>query len=261
MPAELTKPTISPLDDSFYTMEDSDELTFFKQQTGIQDESDLKEHILAVQAKAYEVQRRLTITVKFMITDWGGSLAFWNYGHDLFRSTPASFPALFIEGDAFDPAVITPRDPFYALEDCAPLERPLSSFKFTSLTPLQGRLSAIHASSFFHLFDETEQLQLARQVATLLSPAPGSIIFGSHGGTARKRFRTVLKARTSSGKDMFCHSPETWEELWDGEVFKKGTVKVKAGLQKMPETEVERKGLSTDSGSHIFIMWWSVTRL
>ncbi|KAG6918961.1 hypothetical protein DXG01_010200 [Tephrocybe rancida] len=325
MSVELPEPTTPPLDDSFYIMDDDDELAFFKQQTGIWDDKDLKEHILAVQEKAYEVTlvlvisermhisytsgtglplpmhpsvdvhqalarlkisrlpayqealalpkkyfnalfldiaccfgndvlRRSTITAKSMITDGGGSLGFWNCGHDLFRSTPESFPAVFIEGDAFDPAVIAPRDPFYAPEECAPLEQPLSSL--TSLTPLQGKISAIHASSFFHLFDEAEQLQLARQVATLLSPAPGSIIFGAQGGRVEKGFRTVLEALTSSGKYMFCHSPETWKELWDGEVFKKGTVKVEAGLQ-----EVERNDLSTDPELHFFIMSWSVTRL
>ncbi|KAG6918988.1 hypothetical protein DXG01_010227 [Tephrocybe rancida] len=182
----------------------------------------------------------------------GVMIAFWNYGHDLFKSTPESFPAAFVAGDAFDPGIIRPREPFYAPEEAAPLGQPLSSL--TSLTPLQGRLSVIHASSFFHLFDEAEQLQLARQVATLLSPTPGSIIFGAHGGQAEKGFwKEALK---NSGKYMFCHSPETWKELWDGEVFKKGAVKVKAGLH-----EMERKDLFAAPGSRFYVMWWSVTRL
>ena len=32
--------------------------------------------------------------------------AFWDYGHDLFLSTPESFPAAFLEGDVFNPEMI-----------------------------------------------------------------------------------------------------------------------------------------------------------
>ena len=46
-----TKPKLDP---SLYSL-DSDEAAFFKQLTGISDEQALKEHILAVQSKAYEV--------------------------------------------------------------------------------------------------------------------------------------------------------------------------------------------------------------
>lgn len=44
-----------PLDPSFYKLDD-DEVTFFKAMTGIQDAEELKQHILSVQAKAYDVR-------------------------------------------------------------------------------------------------------------------------------------------------------------------------------------------------------------
>ncbi|TFY51260.1 hypothetical protein EVJ58_g10663 [Rhodofomes roseus] len=47
---------------------------------------------------------------------------------------------------------------------------------------LQGRVSAIHASSLFHLFEEEKQLALARALAGLLAPHRGAMLFGSHGG-------------------------------------------------------------------------------
>ena len=53
---------------------------------------------------------------------------------------------------------------------------------------------------------------------------------------------------------MFCHSPESWKELWDGQIFKKGTVKVEAGL-------VERQGNPYNPNSKFYFLWWSVTRL
>ena len=46
---------VMPLDPSLYKLEE-DEATFFKQATGIPDDEELKQHILRVQADAYEVR-------------------------------------------------------------------------------------------------------------------------------------------------------------------------------------------------------------
>jgi hypothetical protein len=43
-----------PLDESLYDLAE-EERTFFKQQTGIQDDDELKAHIIRVQTEAYEV--------------------------------------------------------------------------------------------------------------------------------------------------------------------------------------------------------------
>lgn len=51
-----TDPTLRPpLDESLYSLT-GDELAFYQQQTGIDAEDELKKHILAVQAKAYDVR-------------------------------------------------------------------------------------------------------------------------------------------------------------------------------------------------------------
>jgi hypothetical protein len=117
------------------------------------------------------------------------------------------------------------------------------------LTPLQGHVAVIHASSLFHLFDEARQLQLAQAFASLLSPLPGSLILGMHVGLAEKGFRS----RPNSDHKMFCHSPETWRELWVTKVFKPGTVDVKAVLKEFPIP-----GNPTLTSS---VLIWSVTRL
>ena len=44
-----------PLNPEFYRLTD-EEIAFHRAQTGIQDENELKEHILAVQRDAYEVR-------------------------------------------------------------------------------------------------------------------------------------------------------------------------------------------------------------
>ncbi|RPD81612.1 hypothetical protein L226DRAFT_474830 [Lentinus tigrinus ALCF2SS1-7] len=180
---------------------------------------------------------------------------FWDLGHKLFKSTPETFPVPFVPGDAFDPAHLEAVPPFYAPPDTQAPQ--LSTLK--SLNPLRGHVSVIHASSFFHLFDEEKQFKLAQSLAGLLSPEPGSMILGSHGGRPEKGFRTESSRTNSHGMTMFCHSPESWTELWDGQIFKKGTVKVEAFL-----LEIKRKDLEpTDPTpeARFYLMVWSITRL
>ncbi|GBE89376.1 Methyltransferase ausD [Sparassis crispa] len=176
---------------------------------------------------------------------------FWRLGHQLFTSTAETFPVPFLPGDAFNADFLKPVPPFYA-----PPETPRPDLRsLTTLTPLLGHVSAIHASSFFHLFDEEQQLQLARSVAGLLSPEPGSVIFGAQGGCAEKGPRVEVPGVKPIRSHMFRHSPESWTELWDGTVFEKGKVKVEASLYQMDSALLKREG-STLTG-----MVWSVTRL
>ena len=83
------------------------------------------------------------------------------------------------------------------------------------------------------------------------------MLLGAHGGRPVKGLRVEMYRPNSHGITMFCHCPESWKELWDGQVFKKGTVKVEAGL-----VEIERKDLTHISEETKFsLLWWSVTRL
>lgn len=156
-------------------------------------------------------------------------------------------------GDAFNSAHLEVAAPLTAAE-AATIAATSSLVELKSLNPLRGRVSAIHASSFFHLFGEAEQLHLARALAGLLSPVPGSLILGSHAGRAEKGFRTEIPRLNSRGRTMFCHSAESWAEMWEMEVFGKGTVKVEAVLE-----ESEREDLG--AGVRLHHLLWSVTRL
>jgi hypothetical protein len=113
-------------------------------------------------------------------------------------------------------------------------------------------VSVIHTSSLFHLFDEEKQANLAKRLASLLSPEPGSVIFGSHGGLPSKgtRFETA-------NHSMFCHGPDSWKDLWDGQVFQKGTVRVEVQLKL-----IEPLGFKvfSEKEDHFYAMTWSVTR-
>ncbi|KAF4596473.1 hypothetical protein EYR40_007829 [Pleurotus pulmonarius] len=195
-----TKATNPPLDPSYYKLDDQ-EAAFFKSMTGIQDDAELKEHILRVQAKAYSVyeypciRRFAFLNLKIsrlpayehvlrmgqersgaILLDMGccfGNDArkavadgwpvqnvvasdlrqvFWDTEHELFRTTPKTFSVKFVPGDVFDPAHIASREPFYE-----PPSTPVPDLQ--SLTSLQGHISAIHASSFVHLFNKEQQTQ------------------------------------------------------------------------------------------------------
>ncbi|KAG1841693.1 hypothetical protein DFJ58DRAFT_807911 [Suillus subalutaceus] len=266
---------------------------FFKTQTGIDNDEDLKRHILEVQAKAYKVAPypciygfgflRLNLSnfpvyeqilqlgrerPDAVLLDIGCCCTLNHYkaaadgfpakniiasdivneflqlSHELFKTTPASYPGCLLPGDAFDPEFLSIAAPS---DDVSPVPAiDLSSLK--SLNPLHGRISAINAIAFFHLFNEDKQLHVARALAGLLSAQSGSVICGFDTGSREKGIVTA----NVSGVEYrtFSHSPETWSSLWDGEVFEKGTVKV--------ETEFVEILIP---GIRHLMMRWSVTRL
>ncbi|KAF5359213.1 hypothetical protein D9756_003133 [Leucocoprinus leucothites] len=137
---------------------------------------------------------------KVVLDGWPASKAigsdlcpqFWQWGHELYRTSPSTFPAGFVPGDAFNPQILSLNDPFYLPPPTTPKPTNLSSL--TSLNPLKGHVSAIHTSLLFHLFDEEKQLDLARRLASLLSPEEGSMIFGGHYARPKQGVRTEILA-------------------------------------------------------------------
>lgn len=179
-------------------------------------------------------------------------LEFWKLGYELFKDNPETFPVKLIPGDIFDETFL-PSDPS-KVETTTELP-PLSTL--TTLTPLIGRLSVIHSSSFFHLFSEEQQAQVGKKVASLLSAEPGSMIFGAHGGRPEKGFRHEIPGTASTrGKLMFCHCPESWVQLWEKEIFQEGQVRASAVLKEMPRPE-----LAHIPNAKFYWLIWSVTRL
>ncbi|KAI0687625.1 hypothetical protein BC835DRAFT_403510 [Cytidiella melzeri] len=267
------------LDDEFYRPDDV-ALAFYKKETGVEDEAELKQHILQVQRDAFSIFtypciRNFGFTwMKFVrqpayehvlklgmerknpiFIDLGCCFGndsrklvqdgypvqsviavdlrkgLWELGHRLFRSTPETYPVHFLEGDIFDPEFLTTVPPLPT--SSAPPSAPLPELhSLTSLNPLHGRVSASFMGSFFHLFDADNQYQLAKSLAGLLSPESGSILVGVHGGAAEKGFWQP----TVGNYKMFCHSPESWIEMWH-DVFSEGKggdggVEVKARLRR-----------------------------
>ncbi|KAF5342823.1 hypothetical protein D9758_013381 [Tetrapyrgos nigripes] len=184
---------------------------------------------------------------------------FWTLGHELFKSTPESFPVLLVPGDAFDNAFIPDCPPFDNETRKPSTEKPsqatLASAK--SLAPPQGHVSAIHASGLFHLFVEEQQRVLANKLASLLSLEPGSVVFGmQHGASEVKEILNIRKEKT------FLHSEDSWTRLWVGEegeseerVFPKGMVQVDVRLFDLKPTAAD--GTFSDYNRLV----WSVKRI
>ncbi|KAI1501345.1 hypothetical protein F5X99DRAFT_382958 [Biscogniauxia marginata] len=79
------------------------------------------------------------------------------------------------------------------------------------LGALDGRMSIVHATSFFHLFAWEDQLRAATRIVRFLDPGdPDVMIFGRHVGT------TIPGERKGpDGDRRYLHDKETWQKLWD----------------------------------------------
>ncbi|KAI1811047.1 hypothetical protein GGS20DRAFT_564880 [Poronia punctata] len=110
-------------------------------------------------------------------------------GYDLFRDR-GKFKGSFITGDF------------------------LRHDELDDLDALHGKMTFIHATSFFHLFTWAEQLRVATRMVQLLDPdRPDVMIFGRHVGTMQPR-PGGGNAKAGSDK-VYLHNAETWQMLWD----------------------------------------------
>ncbi|KAI0716164.1 hypothetical protein C8T65DRAFT_125382 [Cerioporus squamosus] len=130
-------------------------------------------------------------------------------GHALFRDSPETFPVPFIEGDVLDPGFLDIQEPLTTAT--APTDAPPELSTVTSLNQLRGHVSAVYMGKFLHIFDEAGQAQIAHALAGLLSPEPGSMLFGVQGALPE----SGPWKPTSSDWTMFCHSPESLGRLFE----------------------------------------------
>jgi hypothetical protein len=144
---------------------------------------------------------------------------FWDLGHKLCRSSAASFPAVFIQADLLNQAHLAPGPPSSDPPDLTNL---------SSLNQLRGHVTAINASALFHLFSGEKQRDLAMALGSLLAAVSGATIFGWSTGIAEAG--VIEFEGPVSHPRQFCHSPSSWEALWNGVVFPKDSVRVNARL-------------------------------
>lgn len=114
---------------------------------------------------------------------------------------------------------------------------------------------AIHAAALFHLFSEEKQRELAMVLGSLLAPVSGASIFGWSTGTVEAGY--IEFEGSVSHPRQFCHSPSSWEALWNGIVFPRGSVKVEARLGEF-DYDV---GLRLKGGIALQKLEWAVRRV
>lgn len=127
-----------------------------------------------------------------------------------------------------------------------------------TLPGLRNKLTFIHASYFFHLWQEEDQLRVARNLASMLSPEKGSMILGTHIGRRVKGIRIAARAPAPGCKigRLFCHSPETWKEMWK-EIFPGDDVAVEVRI-----VEDRRPDLADEDPTTPFLLLqWAVMRV
>lgn len=66
MDTNLPQVYTKPLEDRFYSL-DAEEREFFKKETGIESDEELKNHLIAVQSKAYSVLFKMYTATIFLL--------------------------------------------------------------------------------------------------------------------------------------------------------------------------------------------------
>ena len=201
--------------------------------------------------------RRPAIVIEIEISLTAHPSEFWDLGHRLFRTTPETYPVPFVQGDVFNSYFIKPAPPCYETPS-TPRPDLKSLPEMKSLTPLQGHVSAISVSLFFHLFPKDGQIHAAKALASLLSPVRGSMIFGTHVST---NDGTSKEFPFTADKTIYGFGVEDWKRLWNGEVFKEGSVRVEAELQRINMSKVYTDSFSQNALDGHQALVWCITRL
>jgi len=134
---------------------------------------------------------------------------FINLGYDLFLDKD-KFHAHFIAADILDP-------------------------ESDLIKRLTGKVDMVYTGSFLHLFDWEEQVEVAKQIAKLLRPKPGSLIMGRQIGNKKPG----SYPRRSGGGFRFRHDESTLVKMWE-EVTQTTNVKFKVESSMLPLPSVNR---------------------
>lgn len=106
-------------------------------------------------------------------------------GYEMFHDRK-SLGAAFIIGDLVDP-----NDP-----------RPAQ---------LKGKITIVHADSFFHLFNWTQQLYIGIRIVSFLKPGTkNAVVYGRHAGT-----RNAESSSTTHSDSPYLHNEHSFQRLWD----------------------------------------------
>lgn len=78
------------------------------------------------------------------------------------------------------------------------------------LTALRGKVTIIHAGSFFHLFNWNQQLYMGKRLVGFLKPGTkNALIYGRQVGTNRPG------ASAAGNQSSYLHDQASFQRLWD----------------------------------------------
>ncbi|KAJ7473476.1 hypothetical protein FB451DRAFT_1339433 [Mycena latifolia] len=265
---------------------DEAELEFMKSQTGIQDPDTLKQHIIAVQKKAYDFRTFRLFTcsatkisalpvyhhVLTLGRERDGAILLdigCCFGTDVRKAASDGFPVqnilasdlrpdfwtlghdLFRSTPDTCPVAFLAGDAFDKafIEPAPPATSPpqVPAPPLASLTRLTQLRGHVAAIHVSAVFHLFSEPQQLQLARAALSPPR---LLGRLAKGLRKEMPVL-----NDGNHMFCHSPELWMEMWE-ELFPEGTVKVDAHLN-LRAFGLERPAAEKNTG---FLMW-SVTRV
>ncbi|KAL2208106.1 hypothetical protein CC79DRAFT_809235 [Sarocladium strictum] len=110
---------------------------------------------------------------------------FFDLGHILFKDRD-KFEATLVPGDMLD-------------------------FEDARLNALRGKITIIHASSFFHLFNRIQQLGIGKRLVSFIKPGTtNALIFGRQMGTKKPG-----SPRGQLRSPSFLHNESSFQKLWD----------------------------------------------
>ncbi|KAI2636630.1 hypothetical protein GGS21DRAFT_512382 [Xylaria nigripes] len=175
--------------------------------------SDGKLRLLDVGCCVGQVLRKLTLDGVDSSRLYGLDIEprFLEIGYELFQDRD-KFRGTFLVGDPLAPGDGDPR-----------------------LGTLDGKMTFIHAGSFFHLFTWNDQLRVATRMVRFLDTTQRDImIFGRHVGTMLPRENGM------AGSDkVYLHNADSWQKLWN-EVGERTGTKWKATMT--PTGTIENAG-------------------
>ncbi|KAK9413289.1 hypothetical protein SUNI508_02488 [Seiridium unicorne] len=96
---------------------------------------------------------------------------------------------------------------------------------------LDGKMTIIHASSFFHLFGWDDQVRAAKRIVRLFKPKEqNAFIFGRQVGCKEPGTQTGPRGYT-----RFLHNAETWQRMWN-EVGEQTGTKWRTEIDEIPDS-------------------------
>jgi hypothetical protein len=111
------------------------------------------------------------------------------------------------------------------------------------LRQLDGKMTMVHAQSFFHLFDRNQQLAVAQRIVGFIKPGTkNAMVYGRHIGSIKPG-----EMRTSR-RTWFLHDQGSFQKLWD-EVGDRTGTRWRVEVTDVGKLPIQIPGLGNDARS------------